>query len=143
MADKVVASSTGKTDEHKEKYFSFQIKGWTNFDPMDKTFAKIAENIEQGSGFLTLVEVLKTENDLACIGDEEVRECFANILAAKRLVRTVHELPANLIEELRVALKTEEEESAAPKKSVASVANLPVRNLQVDDEAGSRSKLWP
>jgi hypothetical protein len=141
MADKVVASSTGKTDEHKEKYFSFQIKGWTNFDPMDKTIAKIAENIEQGSGFLTLVEVLKTENDLACIGDEEVRECFANILAAKRLVRTVHELPPNLIEELRTALKTEE--SAAPKKSVASVANLPVRNLQVDDEAGSRSKLWP
>jgi hypothetical protein len=141
MADKVVASSTGKTDEHKEKYFSFQIKGWTNFDPMDKTLAKIAENIEQGSGFLTLVEVLKTENDLACIGDEEVRECFANILAAKRLVRTVHELPPNLIEELRLALKTEE--SAMPKKSVASVANLPVRNLQVDDEAGSRSKLWP
>src|ERR1700730_2303591 len=109
MADKVVASSTGKTDEHKEKYFSFQIKGWTNFDPMDKTLAKIAENIEQGSGFLTLVEVLKTENDLACIGDEEVRECFANILAAKRLVRNVHELPKKLIEDLRSALKTEEE----------------------------------
>src|SRR5436309_7778282 len=90
-----------QTHEQSEKYFSFQIKGWTNFDPMDKTLAKIAENIEQGSGFLTLVEVLKTENDLACIGDEEVRECFANILAAKRLVRTVHELPANLIEELR------------------------------------------
>jgi hypothetical protein len=141
MADKVVASSTGKTDEHKEKYFSFQIKGWTNFDPMDKTLAKIAENIEQGSGFLTLVEVVKTENDLACIGDEEVRECFANILAAKRLVRTVHELPPNLIEELRTALKGEG--SAVPKKSVASVANLPVRNIQVDDEAGSRSKLWP
>ena len=141
MADKVVASSTGKTDEHKEKYFSFQIKGWTNFDPMDKTLAKIAENIEQGSGFLTLVEVLKTENDLACIGDEEVRECFANILAAKRLVRTVHELPPNLIEELRLALKTED--SVMPKKTVASVASLPVKNLQVDDEAGSRSKLWP
>jgi hypothetical protein len=141
MADKVAALSTSKTDEHKEKYFSFQIKGWTNFDPMDKTLAKIAENIEQGSGFLTLVEVLKTENDLACIGDEEVRECFANILAAKRLVRTVHELPPNLIEELRTALKTEE--SVMPKKTVASVASLPVKNLQVDDEAGSRSKLWP
>jgi hypothetical protein len=141
MADKVVASSTGKTDEHKEKYFSFQIKGWTNFDPMDKTLARIAASIEQGSGFLTLVEVLKTENDLACIGDEEVRECFANILAAKRLVRTVHELPQNLIEELRTALKTDE--GAVPKKTVASVANLPVKNLQVDDEAGSRSKLWP
>jgi hypothetical protein len=51
-----------------------------------------------------LVEVLKTESDLAAIGDEEVRECFANILAAKRLVRNAHELPKNLVEELRVAL---------------------------------------
>src|ERR1700730_17991495 len=136
MADKVVASSTGKTDEHKEKYFSFQIKGWTNFDPMDKTLAKIAENIEQGSGFLTLVEVLKIENDLACIGDEEVRECFANILAAERLVRTVHELQKNLIEDLLLALKTEEE--VVSKKTVASVANLPVNH-----ESGLRAKPWP
>src|SRR5437016_11957454 len=98
MADKVVASSTGKTDEHKEKYFSFQIKGWTNFDPMDKTLASIAKSIEQGDGFLTLLEVQNVETDLAAIGDEEVRECFANILAAKRLVKTVHDLPKNLIQ---------------------------------------------
>ncbi len=103
MPDTLGAPQKSQTDEHKEKYFSFQIKGWTNFDPMDKTLATIAERIEQGGGFLTLVEVAKTENDLAGIGDEEVRECFANILAAKRLVRTVHELPKNLIEELRLA----------------------------------------
>ena len=34
-----------QTHEQSEKYFSFQIKGWTNFDPMDKTLAKIAEGI--------------------------------------------------------------------------------------------------
>jgi len=135
MPDTLGAPQKSQTDEHKEKYFSFQIKGWTNFDPMDKTLATIAERIEQGGGFLTLVEVAKTENDLAGIGDEEVRECFANILAAKRLVRTVHELPKNLIEELRLALTTEED--VAPKKTAASVANFPA-----NDESGPRAKHW-
>ena len=136
MSDKLGSPEKSQTDEHKEKYFSFQIKGWTKFDPMDKTLARIAESIARGGGFLTLVEVLKIENDLACIGDEEVRECFANILAAERLVRTVHELPKNLIEDLRLALKTEEE--VVSKKTVASVANLPVNH-----ESGLRAKPWP
>jgi hypothetical protein len=35
-----------------------------------------------------------------------VRDCFANILAAKRLVRNIHQLPHKLIEDLRSALKT-------------------------------------
>ena|ERR1700680_1294456 len=136
MSDKLGAPQKSQTDEHKEKYFSFQVKGWTNFDPMNRTLATIADNIEQGGGFLTLVEVVKIENDLAGIGDEEVRECFANILAAKRLVKTVHELPKNLIEELRSALKTEEE--VVPKKTVASVTNLPV-----NEESAARTKEWP
>src|SRR6266851_9244947 len=135
MPDTLGAQQKSQTDEHKEKYFSFQIKGWTNFDPMDKTLATIAERIEQGGGFLTLVEVAKTENDLAAIGDEEVRECFANILAAKRLVKTVHELPKNLIQELRTALNTEEK--GVPRKAVTSVANF-----QVKDESVPRAKQW-
>ena len=106
MADALTAALPIQTPEPNEKYFSFQIKGWTTFNPMDKSIAKIAEAIEQGGGFLTLVEVLKVEDNLACIGDEEVRECFANILAAKRLVRNIHELPQKLIEDLRSALKT-------------------------------------
>ena len=106
MADAPTAVLTVQTPEPNEKYFNFQIKAWTNFNPMDKSIAKIAEAIEQGGGFLTLVEVLKVEDNLACIGDEEVRDCFANILAAKRLVRNIHELPQKLIEDLRSALKT-------------------------------------
>jgi len=126
-----------QTDEQSEKYFSFQIKGWTNFDPMDKTLAKIAEGIEQGGGFLSLMEVLKVEDDLASIGDEEVREFFANVLAAKRLLRNAHELPKNLIEELCSALKTEEE--VIPKKTVT-----PVAISSVDDKPGSHTGLrWP
>jgi hypothetical protein len=136
MSETLSASQRNQTDEQKEKYFSFQIKGWTNFNPMDKTLARIGEGIEQGGGFVTLMEVLKVEEDIAAIGDEEVREGFANILAAKRLVRNVHELPQKLIEELRSALKTDEE--VLPKKPVT-----PVAISSGSDESGSRSKFWP
>jgi hypothetical protein len=122
-------------DEHKEKYFSFQIKGWTNFDPMDKTLARIAEGLENGGGFLKLIEVLRVEGELASIDDEEVRECFANILAAKRLVRNIHELPKKLIEELRSALKTEEE--VVPQKPVRQGAISSV------NESAPPAKFWP
>ena len=137
MSDTPGAPQKGQTDEHKETYYSIQIKAWTNFDPMGQTLAKIAANIEQGNGFLTLVDIVKTENDLASIGDEEVKDCFANVLAAKRLVRTVHELPKNLIEELRSALKTEEA-AVTPKKPVASTTKLPQ-----NDESASRIREWP
>ena len=134
MSEPSSESQKNQTDEHKDKYFSFQMKAWTNFDPMDKSLAKIAEAMEQGGGFLTLVEVLKVEDDLACIGDVEARECFANILAAKRLLRNIHELPKTLLEDLRSALKTEEE--VTPKKTATRVV-LPSEN----DE--SRVKNWP
>ena len=122
--------------EQKEKYFSFHIKGWATFDVTDKTLAEIVGGIEENRGFLTLVEVLKIEDELASMEDEEARECFANIFAAKRLIQRVHELPENLKEGLRGALKTEEQ--VAPKKSVTSVASL-----SVNDESGSRLTRWP
>jgi len=124
-----------QTEEHSEKYFAFQIKGWINFDPLGKPLAKIAEGIEEGNGFVTLIEVLNVEDDPAAIADEEVRECFANILAAKRLVRTVHGLPKQLIAELRSALENEE---TVPKKTLASVMSLPVNG-----EPQLRTKFWP
>lgn len=125
-----------KTDEHKNKYFNFQIKGWTNFDPMGTTLARVAEGIEEGSGFLTLVEVLQVEEDLASIGDEEVRECFANVLAAKRLVRNVRELPKHLLDELRSVLDSQDE--VVPKKTVT-----PAAISSVSADSGSRAKHWP
>jgi hypothetical protein len=136
MPDELSTLQKNKTDEHKEKYFSFQIKGWANFDPMTKTLARVAEGIEEGNGFLTLVEVLQVEDDLASIGDEEVRECFANILAARRIVRNVHELPKQLVEELRSALTTEE--VVVTKKPVATAPKSPVV-----DPSGSSAKTWP
>ena len=137
MSEILRAPQKIQTYEQTEQYFSFQIKGSTNFDPMDKTLARIAEGIEEGGGFLSLMEVLKVEDDLASIGDEEVRECFANILAAKRLLRNAHELPKNLIEKLRSALQTDEE--VVPKKTVT-----PMAISSVNDELRSRARLrWP
>jgi hypothetical protein len=129
-----VPSTKPQTDEQSEKYFNFQIRGWTNFDPIDKTLAKVAEGIEQGGGFLTRIEVLSVENDIAAISDEEAEEFFANIIAAKRLVRNIHELPKKLIEEIRSALKAEEE--VVPKKPVALSDSSAMSH-------GSRAKPWP
>jgi hypothetical protein len=134
MSETLNESNKSQTDEHKDKYFSFQIKAWTNFDPMDKSLTKIAVAIQQGEGFLTLVEVLKVEDDLARIGDEKARECFANILAARRLVRNLHELPKALREDLRQAMKAEEE--VTPKR-IPTRAGVPWAN----DEP--RVKPWP
>jgi hypothetical protein len=108
MSQTSVALQNNQPCEQSEKYFSFQIKGWTNFDPMNKTLARIAAGIEEANGFLTLVEVLTVEDSLASIDDEEARECFANTIAAKRLLKNIHELPKKVVEELRSALNAEE-----------------------------------
>jgi hypothetical protein len=125
-----------QTHEQTEKYTNFQIKGWTNFDPTDKTLAEIAKGIEQGGGSLKLIEILKVEDDLASIDDEEVRECFENILAAKRLLQNVHGLPKKLIEDLRAVLNTEEE--VVSKKTVTCVVSG-----QLKGEARSGAHYWP
>jgi hypothetical protein len=109
MSEMLKVLPAEQSSKQTAKYFSFQIKGWAIFDPMDKALSKISERIEAGDGFLTLVETLKVETDLTAIDDEDVRECFENLHAAKRLIQNVHELPAKVREELRTALRTEGE----------------------------------
>jgi len=135
VSETLTAPRRNHNHEQNGKYSKFQINGWVNFDATDKTLAEIAEGIEQGDGFLTLIEVLEVDEDLACIGDEEARGCFENIIAARKLLRNVHELPKKLIEELRAALKAEEE--IAPKKTVTSIAK--------SSETTNKGKLgvWP
>jgi hypothetical protein len=136
MSETLKVPQTHQSHEQSEKYFSFQIKGWANFDPVNETLAKVAEGIEQGNGFLTLIEVLRVEDEVASIEDEEVRECFENLLAARRLIQNVNELPAKVKEELRVALQTKEE--IVPKKTV-----MLVPGPSANQESGSRFKSWP
>jgi len=134
VSETLTAPQRSHNHELSGKYSKFQVKGWVNFDATDKTLAEIAEGIEQGDGFLTLMEVLEVDDDLASIGDEEARECFENIIAARKLLQNVHELPKKLIEEFRSALN----EVVAPKKTVA-----PVSSLAVNDESAPRAKFWP
>ena len=110
--------------EPKERYFKVQMKAWTNFDPMEKTLAEIAQAMEQGNGFLSVMEVLEVVDSLASIEDDDIRNGFKNILAVKRVVRAVSNLPPKLKEELRSALQkeadVEQSPHAVPKKAVGS-----------------------
>jgi hypothetical protein len=109
VSETLTAPRRSHNHEQSGKYSKFQIKGWVNFDATDKTLAEIAEGIEQGDGFLTLMEIQEVDDDLASISDEEARECFENIAAARKLLQNVHGLPKKLIEEFRSALRVEEE----------------------------------
>jgi len=113
------------------------MRAWTNFDPINKSLAEIAELIEKGNGFLTMVEVLEVENSLESVPDEEVRNAFENILAAKRLMAAANNLPAKLKEELRSALdKSTDAEvgtDLAKKRAVSSAVDLGRPQLRVED----------
>jgi hypothetical protein len=109
MAEPLAVPQTSQRGEESEKYYNFQIKGWLNFDPVDKTLANVAQRIEVGDGFVSVVDVLKVERNLAAIDDDEVREGFENLRAAKRLIQNARQLPTKLIEELRAALRVERE----------------------------------
>ena len=118
---------TGKGPQNSEtpaqrgKYFKFQLSGWTDFDPMDKELSEITDAIAQGSGLLSVIEVVEVEDDLAAIKDMEVREGFQNILAARRILRSLGDLPKNVVEELRSALRVQEEvDERRPPRSAES-----------------------
>ncbi len=99
------------------KYYKIQVRGWTDFDPLDKKLPEIADAIERGGGVLTAVEVLDVKDDLSAITDNLVREGFQNILAARRVLRSIGELPASVVEDLRAALNRPAE---GAKKAAAS-----------------------
>ena len=119
-----VVPQSSQTEVSKEQYYKVQMKAWTNFDPIEKTLSEIAQAIEQGNGFLSVIEVLEVAESLASIADEDIRDGFENILAAKRLVRAVSSLPPKLKEELRSALQkeagVEKSPHVIPKKTAGS-----------------------
>jgi hypothetical protein len=125
-----------QSHEPSEKYFSFQVKGWAKFDPMGMTLARLAVGVDQGNGFLTLVEVLSVQDDIALIPDEEVRDCFQELSVAKRLIRNFNELPTKVKEDLRAALRIEEE--IVPKK----IGSL-VPGSSAGSEPAAVEKRWP
>ena len=104
MPDIAKDSNISTASNGAAKYFKIQVRGWTDFDPLDKKLPDIADAIERGGGFLTAIEVLDTKDDLSAISDNVVREGFENILAARRVLRSIGELPTSLVDDLRAAL---------------------------------------
>jgi hypothetical protein len=136
------SSQTSQISESNERYFKVQMKAWTNFDPIDKTLAEIALAIEQGNGFLTKIEVVEAVDSLGSVNDEEVREGFANVLAVRRLLAAIDNLPMKLKEELRSALEKSKDitvDTSVPKKgSVSSFESFEQAQPRVEDTASRR-----
>jgi len=40
MSETLKVQQANPASEEDQKYFSFQIRGWTSFDPMNKTLAR-------------------------------------------------------------------------------------------------------
>jgi hypothetical protein len=114
MSDVAKVSNISTASNGAAKYFKIQVRGWTDFDPLDKKLPDIADAIERGGGFLTAIEVLDTKDDLSAISDNVVREGFENIQAARRVLRSIGELPTSLVEDLRAALNEPAETAKKP-----------------------------
>ena len=69
MSDVAKVPSISTASSGAVKYFKIQVRGWTDFDPLDKKLPEIADAIERGGGFLTAIEVLDTKDDLSTISD--------------------------------------------------------------------------
>lgn len=95
----------------KKRFYKVQARVWVQFDPTNAEFSDVAEAIEQGTGFLTMMEVIHVVQDSEEIDDPEVKERFADLRAAERILRNRLELPNSLREKLRSALGTQHEET--------------------------------
>jgi hypothetical protein len=135
-----IVPQPNQTPAPKDRYYKVQMKAWTNFDPMQKTLAEIAGSMEQGNGFLSVIEVLEVAENLASVTDEDVRDGFTNILAAKRLLGAVDSLPETLKEELRSALQagTNSGPRTLSKKSVGSAVEELGRAQHRLEDTGTR-----
>jgi len=103
------APQNSGTPAQRGRYFKVQIRAWTDFDPMDKKLPEITEAIERGGGLLTAIEVLEVEDDLAAISDNEVKEGSKTSLAARKVLRSIGELPKSLVDDLRSVLNARQE----------------------------------
>jgi hypothetical protein len=114
MSEIAKVPSIGTASDGAGKYFKIQVRGWTDFDPLDKKLPEIADAIERGGGFLTAIEVLDVKDGLSAINDNVVREGFENIQAARRVLRSIGELPTSVVEDLRAALNVPAETTKKP-----------------------------
>ena len=115
------APATPPASPEVKKYSKLQIKAWTNFDPTDKRLSEIAQAIESGAGFVTVMEVTQV-TELKEIGDREVRERFETIAAAEKLLQNLDKLPKAVREQLYSALTAAEPVKSSAQSTGSKVA---------------------
>ena len=91
-----------------ESYFKLQVKAWTRFDPSKADLIDIARAVEEGTAFVSAIEVSRIAAGINEVDDPDVREQFETLAAAERLLRRVEELPEALRDKLRNALARNE-----------------------------------
>jgi hypothetical protein len=97
------------TSQHG-RYFNLQVSAWTNFDPSSAELTEIARAIEEGNGFLSVIEVTRVVDNVGEIDDPEIRQRFETVLAAERLLDGVSELPQSLKDKLYAALARDQQD---------------------------------
>jgi hypothetical protein len=91
-----------------DSYFKLQVKAWTRFDPRKADLLDIARAVEEGTAFVSAIEVSRVAAGINEVDDPDVREQFETLAAAERLLRRVEELPEALRDKLRNALARNE-----------------------------------
>src|SRR5437868_1520158 len=94
-----LSTSTSLESIQSRKYFKLQLKAWTKFDPAQEDLSAIANAIQNGEGFVTVMEVTQV-NELNEITDPEVRERFESLEAAEKILHNLDKLPNSVREQL-------------------------------------------
>jgi len=105
------STSTPFTTMDSKKYFKLQLKAWTNFDPGQHDLTAIADAIQNGGGFVTVMEVTQV-SELNEINYPEVRERFESLEAAKKILQNLDKLPKSVREQLYSALAVEKPDTS-------------------------------
>jgi hypothetical protein len=113
-----LSPSTSLEPTQSKKYFKLQLKAWTNFDPAQEELTSIATAIQNGDGFVTVMEVTQV-SELNEITDPEVRERFESLAAAEKILQNLDKLPRAVREQLYSALN---EGSGQTSKSDRTIA---------------------
>jgi hypothetical protein len=114
--DIAVAAAKNTTPEKpgpSDTYYKVQVRAWTKFDPTNAELIDIASAVEQGTAFLTAIEVARVAVGTHEIDDPDVREQFENVAAAERVVRHLEDLPDAVRDKLRSALASGQNKRAA------------------------------
>jgi hypothetical protein len=102
-----IALTPAKTTS-PDSYFKLQVKAWTRFDPRRADLIDIARAVEEGTAFVSAIEVSRVAAGINDVDDPDVREQFETLAAAERLLKRVEELPAAVREKLRNALSNDQ-----------------------------------